>query len=544
MKQVIFESSKETIPIRVLFVYPNTFGMNMLPPAIALFNALLKQEGHTVRLFDATYYSVDYGIDSDGSKADNLNVMPYDPSEKGIRMKTTSWMDDLRNEFDDFEPDLVAMSTTEDMWNLGVTLLETVRDQIEMRKIPVIVGGVFPTFAPDLVIAHDLVDMVCIGEGEEALVDLSYRIGSRLSYENVTNLWVKTGGGQLVKNDVTKPVDVNSLPMLDLSLFEDARLYRPMAGKWYRMLPVETIRGCPYKCAYCNSPTQVEFYKESGNGAFFRKKDVKLVHDELKFFVKQHGMEYGYFWADTFLAMNSREFDEFCEMYQDIGLPFWMQTRPETLSDEKIRKLADVGLDRISFGLEHGNEEFRKRYLDRSFKNKDIIEKLRIPHQYGVQFSVNNITGFPYETRELAFDTIELNRHIQSDNQNLYAFVPFHGTPLRKLSEQLGYVKHTDITRCLTDKPMLDQPQYSAAEVEGMQRCFVLYVGMPKDRWKDIEKAEKNTPEGNRIFEKLKAEYKEHYMGITNSLVREEKGEGVKSGMVADLEYGLELNKS
>ena len=29
--------------IKVLFVYPNTYGMNMLPPAIAMFSAILKK---------------------------------------------------------------------------------------------------------------------------------------------------------------------------------------------------------------------------------------------------------------------------------------------------------------------------------------------------------------------------------------------------------------------------------------------------------------------------------------------------------------------
>ena len=56
--------------INVLFVYPNTFGMNMLPPAIALFSALLKERGHKVEIFDSTYYQTDYGIDSDGTKMD------------------------------------------------------------------------------------------------------------------------------------------------------------------------------------------------------------------------------------------------------------------------------------------------------------------------------------------------------------------------------------------------------------------------------------------------------------------------------------------
>ena len=51
--------------IKVLFIYPNTFGMNMLPPAIALFSALLKKEGHKVEIFDTTYYAINYGIDSD-----------------------------------------------------------------------------------------------------------------------------------------------------------------------------------------------------------------------------------------------------------------------------------------------------------------------------------------------------------------------------------------------------------------------------------------------------------------------------------------------
>ena len=74
MSQIILFQDKDATPINILFIYPNTFGMNMLPPAIALFNALLKQHGHNVRLFDATYYSMDYGVDSDGSKADNLNV--------------------------------------------------------------------------------------------------------------------------------------------------------------------------------------------------------------------------------------------------------------------------------------------------------------------------------------------------------------------------------------------------------------------------------------------------------------------------------------
>jgi len=520
-------------PIKVLFVYPNTYGMNMLPPAIALFYALLREEGHQVDIFDATYYSTDYGNDSDGSKAEHLNVVPYDENARGIRRKQTNWLDDIKEKVESYQPDLIAVSSTEDMWELGMMLLRGIEDYIKYNHIPVIAGGVFPTFAPHVAINYPLIDMVCVGEGENALLDLCYRVGKNLPYDDVTNLWVKKKDGNIIKNRVTNPVNINSLPMIDVTLFEEERLYRPMAGNWYKMLPVETIRGCPYKCAYCNSPTQMDLYKEKATESFFRKKDNNLVHKEIKYFKDVLGAEYLYFWADTFLAMSNAEFEEFCEMYQDIRLPFWMQTRPETLSNNKIKKLADVGLHRISFGVEHGNDKFRRKYLSRSFKNIDIIEKLQIPHQYGVQFSVNNITGFPHETRDLALDTIELNRYINSDNQNLYAFVPFHGTPLRKLTEDLGLIKPNEIAKCLTDKPMLDQPQYRADEIAGLQKCFALYVSFPKNRWNEIQRAEKDDKEGNRLFNELKNEYIEKYMSPVTKTDNVTEIPGV-----ADLEYG------
>ena len=211
-----------------------------------------------------------------------------------------------------------------------------------------------------------------------------------------------------------------------------------------------------------------------------------------------------------------------------------MQTRPETLTDYKVKRLAEIGLHRISFGIEHGNEAFRRKLLNRDWKNGPIIEALKIPVKYDIAFSVNNITGFPTETRNLAMHTVELNRHIKSHNQNLYSFVPFHGTPLRKKCEELGLVNPETITKALTDKPMLYQEQYTPDEIEGLQKCFVFYVNMPKNRWKDIERAEKNTTEGRKIFNELKIEYMDKYARSSNVIPENE------SSHIADLEYGIE----
>jgi anaerobic magnesium-protoporphyrin IX monomethyl ester cyclase len=519
--------------IKVLMIYPNTYGMNMLPTALALFSALLKNRGHKVALFDSTYYSIDYGIDSDGTKMDNLNVVPYDMSSRGIKLRTTNWSDDIKKQVKEFGPDLIAISSTEDMWNLGVKLLDSVEDYITRNKTPVLVGGVFATFAPQIVIRHPLIEMVCIGEGENALIDLANRIENGQAYDDVTNLWVKKANGTIVKNSMSKAVDVNKNPIVDVSEFEDARHYRPMAGNVYKMLPVETIRGCPYQCSFCNSPNQIELYKENAGGGYFRKKRADLIYRELKHFKETFGVEYNYFVADTFLAQSPREFDEFCELYEDIRLPFWIQTRPETLTDYNVKRLKEIGCHRIAFGLEHGNEAYRKKHLRRDFKNEDIIEKLKLPKKYEIPFSVNNITGFPYETYELAMDTIELNRIIDADNSNIYSFVPFHGSALRTVSEMLGLVHKDQTVVSAMDEPMFSLPGYSIEQMNGLKRCFALYVKFPKSRWKDIARAEPDNAQGNSIFEELKQEYLEKYMPDANADPRPEIHN------TADLEYGV-----
>ena len=61
---------------RVMLIYPNYRGMNMLPPAIGLLSAVLLEGGHEVQVFDTTYYeSVDGETelaDSDGKKSEQL----------------------------------------------------------------------------------------------------------------------------------------------------------------------------------------------------------------------------------------------------------------------------------------------------------------------------------------------------------------------------------------------------------------------------------------------------------------------------------------
>ncbi|SVE15344.1 uncharacterized protein METZ01_LOCUS468198, partial [marine metagenome] len=107
--------------MKVLFLYPNHKGMNMLPPAVGLLSACLKRDGHTVQLFDTTHYNsveIDGEVDdtdSDKSKSDRLMAKPYH-NPKEITLKYSNVFEDFRNTVDTFSPDLLALSTTEDMF--------------------------------------------------------------------------------------------------------------------------------------------------------------------------------------------------------------------------------------------------------------------------------------------------------------------------------------------------------------------------------------------------------------------------------------------
>lgn len=495
--------------MNILLLYPNLYGMNTMPPAIGYFTSILKEEGHNVRLFDTTVYEGLYGsIDTDKEKSKNLNARSFDDSILKHYAKTTSADEDFKRLISEFQPDLIAMSATEDMYPVGVNLLSVLED----NRPPVVAGGVFPTFAPALALqlSNNKIDMILKGEGEETLPDLCKRIEEGRDITTIDGLYM-IKNDKVINNPLPRTVDINNHPLPDYSLFEESRFYRPMQGKLRRMLPVMTMRGCPYTCGYCNSPSQNVIYKRQ-NYNFFRKRKVEFIYDELKHCLHRYKADSFYFWADTFLAWSDAEFDEFCAMYSEFKLPFWIQTRPETVTECRFKRLKEIGLLRVAFGVEHGNAEFREKILSRKVSNEMIIKNLNIVTNLGIPISVNNIMGFPTETRELVFDTINLNRYFKSDGINAYAFTPFHGTPLREMSEKLGYVEKESLARCINNPTMISMQHFPKDKIEGIRRCFVLYVKMPKERWKDIEKAEALTPEGDRIWKELKEECLEKYM--------------------------------
>lgn len=495
---------------RVVLVYPNLQMVPILPSNIGILTACLKKAGFDVRLFDTTLYRI-HEKSTDDIRVEYMQLRPFNLKDKGVDYKQTNVFEDFKKLIEDYKPNLIGVSATDDTIALGMSLVSYVSQLKLQRQIHVSVGGVFPTFSPDETINYDNVDSICIGEGEEAIVELCRRIQDGSNFTDIKNMWFKLDG-KIYKNSLRQPVQLDDIPFEDFDLFEEKRFYRPMQGKIFKMLPVSIDRGCLFTCAFCAAPQQIQLYKDNNHANYFRVKSIGRIMDELRHNLTKYKADYLYFNSETFFAKTEEHISEFGKMYsREIGLPFWCQTRIETITERRVKLLEDMNCERMSIGLEHGNDEFRKKVLKKHFTNKQVLGAFKILEKGKIPVTVNNIIGFPDETRELAFDTIKLNRMITADSINALFFVPYSGTPLRKYCIEKGYISKDTKTNTLVRGSVLNMPQFPPQEIKGLVRTFPLYVKMPESYFEKIKVAEQFNEEGDKMHAELRDIYFRDY---------------------------------
>ena len=502
---------------KILIFYPNLHMSALMPQSVGIFTALLKEEGYPLDLFDCTYYedidSLTLGKNTNEEKVENRNVHKYDNTEwheKGVKPKN-GIVEAFKKKISTFKPDLILVSVLESTYYLAIDLLKAVPEKDRTYKT--FFGGVFATYAANKIIQNDFVDYVCRGEGEGAVVEMANALSSGGRIDQIKNCTVK-GEGNIFKNNMRPPIDIDTVPIPDWDLFESGSLYRPMQGEIWRAVGLETQRGCPYTCTFCNSPSNNVEYKAENGGKFHRKKSIKRLKKELDFLVKKYDPNLIYFVVDTFLAMSNREFDELKELYSDYKIPFWMNTRAETINEYRAAGLAEMNMLRMNIGIEHGNYEYRRNYLKRNVKDDVQIRAFQIAAEHDYASCANSIIGMPDETRDLIFDTINFVRKLPDniDATGAFIFAPYHGTPLRDLAIKKGYINDEEICSLSnTSESMLRMPTITKDEIQGLAKVFSLYTKFPKDRWPEIKIAEKNDEEGNKMMTKLGAEFDNTY---------------------------------
>ena len=502
---------------KILIFYPNLHMSALMPQSVGIFTALLKQEGYPLDLFDCTYYkdidSLTLGKNTNEEKVENRNVHKYDNTEwheRGVKPKN-GIVEAFKKKVTTFKPDLILVSVLESTYYLAIDLLKAIPEKDRTYKT--FFGGVFATYAANKIIKNDLVDYVCRGEGEGAVVEMANALSSGGRIDQIKNCTVK-GEGNIFRNNMRPPIDIDSVPIPDWDLFESGSLYRPMQGKIWRAVGFETQRGCPYTCTFCNSPSNNVEYKAETGGKFHRKKSIGRMKKELDFLVKKYDPNLIYFVVDTFLAMSNREFDELKELYSDYKIPFWMNTRAETINEYRAAGLAEMNMLRMNIGIEHGNYDYRRNYLKRNVKNDVQIRAFQIAAEHDYASCANSIIGMPDETRDLIFDTINFVRELPDniDATGAFIFAPYHGTPLRDLAIRKGYINDEEICSLSnTSESMLRMPTISKNEIQGLAKTFSLYTKFPKERWPEIKIAESDGAEGTKMMDKLGKEFDSTY---------------------------------
>jgi len=492
---------------RILLVYPNLPMILVVPLSIAVFTWILKKEGFEVEYFDTTQYG-DGDLSSPQKRIKYLQARKI-MSDKNLELlMPTDLLDDFREKIAQFGPDLILYSFVEDGFPRALNML-----RISNRfGIPTILGGILATSDPEWLLSFPEINMVAVGEGEEVVREVALKLAGSESISNVENLWIKNKDGSVIHNPTRPYVNLDDYST-DFTLFDEDRFIRPMGGKLHKALPIETYRGCPNRCTFCNSPSHNKKAKQE-NRVYLRRKSTEKIRDEIAHIKDDHDVNLLYFIDDSFLQRPKRELNEFIEMYEEFKIPFWINTRPESCSKEILTRLKDVGLFRVSFGIESGNEDLRMKRLKRKVTNDELIHYFKIISDSGVTYSINCIIGFPFETREMVFDTIRLVKQIKGyDSITVSTFVPYRGTELRKAAVKEGWLDPDIFVVNPTESSILQMSNFSNNEINGLMHTFPLYVEFDESVWSELEMAERSLPGGEAILEKYTEIYREKRWG-------------------------------
>lgn len=464
--------------MKILILYLNAYNNTGIPIGLSYLIPILRAEGNDVSLFETTFYNFEY---SDYNTKGKL-------SEIGERI-----IKDFKEKVEEIAPDIIGISSASLCLNFGVYMLES----LENRPITIF-GGVGPTVDYENLIKKDSVDYICVGFAEECLPKLIEAISNNTGFEEIPNLVYKKGGIK-EQTHFSQDIDLKNLPIPEWDLFDKRHFGRIFKGEVKRWGNFQLSRGCPFNCAYC---VNAYYHKKFGHKIY--RFPVEKIVEEMKVLSKEYELDIIRIFDECFGFGDGEYFEKFAELYtKKVGLPSIIETRVETIP-KRIEILKKINCISVSLGIEAGNDSQRKQMLNRFVSNSNIRKAFDILHKEGIRSASYNIMGFPEDTREKIFETIELNRECHPDFINVFLFCPFPKTQLRKYCEEKGYLETKEVVD-YGKKSIIKNNLLSKTELYGLFRTFGHYVKFPKNTWPLIKRAEKFDDVGNTIYAILDA---------------------------------------
>ncbi len=304
----------------------------------------------------------------------------------------------------------------------------------------VIAGGPFASFnCQRLVTEFPDFNSVALGEGEELMCSLVENLDH---LDRVPGLCYRDDAGLPQTNPaIGNPDKLDELPWPKRTTFH-SYFDKPIAS-------VLTSRGCWRECAFCS----INAWYERGGGKKFRIRSVESIVAEVSDLYHRHGIRILNFQDDNFFLPNPVKAAERFAAIRDglrrngVGqIAIAVKARPDSITEESIRILDELGLFRVFLGVENASEN-GLRNLNRKQSVEHILNALRILNDFDVHVAYNLLMFEP----DTALDEILVNlRFMERHHENPFNFCraeAYPGTGLeckllregRLLGDAFGY---------------------------------------------------------------------------------------------------------
>jgi len=300
--------------------------------------------------------------------------------------------------------------------------------------LPVIMGGIHPSYMPQECFDSGVVDFICNGEGEDTFKEFLRVHFSGGDVSKVRGMWIKDADGKAFNTGVRELVDLEALPYpaRDLMPIPEKLEDGSPNPEFADMGGVMFSRGCSANCDFCASP---DFWRRN-----VRFRTVDQMVAEVEEIVERYGVKAFGIHDDIFTA-NRKVLYEFCDRIKPLRVTFTCLARVDQMDEEKLLKMRESGCVLVSYGVESGNQDV----LDTANK-KQKLDRVRkifgLHHQHKVPVCALLIIGHVGETEGALQDTHDLISEIKPTWALCQFMSPYPGTALhyKKIAENTGTV--------------------------------------------------------------------------------------------------------
>jgi anaerobic magnesium-protoporphyrin IX monomethyl ester cyclase len=331
----------------------------------------------------------------------------------------------------DMQPDLVAIGVISDTYKWAIDIAKGVKEHVD---VPIIFGGLFATNCFETPLSTPWVDIVCIGEGEQPMVELCNAMERGEIDHSIPNLVFKKDDGYLY--NAPRPLqDMDDLQPNDIDLFKDDI---NIGNRYYTL----SSKGCIISCTFC-SQAFYEIFNETRDP---RRRSVDLIIDELAEAKKKYNVRLFDF-EDNILFSNKKWFREFAPKYAErVGVPYICMGHPVVCDDETARLLSESGCYRLQLGIQTMNEKNRQKLLRRPETNEQVRNCFDNLDRYKVKYSCDHIFGLPNELGavDLYEAAVEYSKCEMINKVNTFFLTVYPKTPMVKQAIEWGMIQPED----------------------------------------------------------------------------------------------------